>query len=260
MVQLFESLRRAKRWTAVGGRSSQSTNGPLAASPLPCPAARLVSIYFSCFVHVGSIGYRSVSSNGTGNWNKFVIRRVFPGLRGRNQAVFTRLPPVLDVWAGFHDQEVALKAPRFGIAWVMVFVAVAAINFAAVRLELDHHTEFGEMLVLGALPMASVLAVGLLFGLRRPDRRPCLFGFTLFGAMALVFSVILNVFFREATLVPYVSLFLEPLWSIIGLDRSVVWIPAAYSIAVGVFTLPQVAFALLGGFLFRKFKITITRR
>jgi hypothetical protein len=29
-----------------------------------------------------------VSSNGTENWNKIVIRRVFPALRGRNQAGF----------------------------------------------------------------------------------------------------------------------------------------------------------------------------
>jgi hypothetical protein len=40
---------------------------------------------------------RGVSSSGTGNWNKLVIRRVFPGLRGRNQAVLARLPPELDV-------------------------------------------------------------------------------------------------------------------------------------------------------------------
>jgi hypothetical protein len=53
---------------------------------------------------------------------------------------------------------VAVKLPRFRIAWVMVFVAVAAINFAAVRLELHHHTEFGEMLVIGAMPMARYLA------------------------------------------------------------------------------------------------------
>jgi hypothetical protein len=150
--------------------------------------------------------------------------------------------------------------PRFRIAWVMVFVAVAAINFAAVRLELAHYTELGEMLVLGAMPMASVLAVGLLFGLGRPDRRPFVFGFTLFGAMALVFSVILTVFFREATVVACVTLFLEPLWRIIGPDRSVVWIPVAYSIGVGVLTLPQVAFALLGGFLSRRFTVTITAR
>jgi hypothetical protein len=153
-----------------------------------------------------------------------------------------------------------LKAPRFRIAWVMVFVAVSAINFAAVRLELHHHTEFGEMLVLGAMPMASVLAVGLLFGLGRPDRRPCLFGFTLFGAMALAFSIILIVFFGEATLVPYLSLFLAPLEQIVGPDRPVVWIPVVYSIAVGVLTLPQVAFALLGGFLSQRFTVTITPR
>ena len=34
---------------------------------------------------------------GIKNWNKIVIRRVFPGLRGRNRAVLPRFPPGLDV-------------------------------------------------------------------------------------------------------------------------------------------------------------------
>jgi hypothetical protein len=38
----------------------------------------------------------ALGSNGTGNWNKIVIRRVFPGLRGRNRAVLPRSPPELD--------------------------------------------------------------------------------------------------------------------------------------------------------------------
>ena len=38
-----------------------------------------------------------VSSNGPENWSKLVIRRVLPGLRGRNQAVLPRCLPELDV-------------------------------------------------------------------------------------------------------------------------------------------------------------------
>ncbi len=40
---------------------------------------------------------RGMSSIGTENWNKMVIRRVFPGLRGRNQAVLPCFRPELDV-------------------------------------------------------------------------------------------------------------------------------------------------------------------
>jgi Domain of unknown function (DUF3883) len=40
---------------------------------------------------------RPVSSNGPGNWNKTVIRRVFPGLRGRNQAILPRFSLERDV-------------------------------------------------------------------------------------------------------------------------------------------------------------------
>src|SRR5262249_25260972 len=36
---------------------------------------------------------KGVSSNGPGNWNKIVIRRVFPGLRGRNREVFPEFRP-----------------------------------------------------------------------------------------------------------------------------------------------------------------------
>jgi hypothetical protein len=40
---------------------------------------------------------RGVSSIGTENWSRFVIRRVFPGLRGWNRAVLPRISPELDV-------------------------------------------------------------------------------------------------------------------------------------------------------------------
>ena len=45
-----------------------------------------------------------------------------------------------------------MKMPRFRIAWVMGFIAVAAINFAALRLALDEPTGHGELLAIGARP------------------------------------------------------------------------------------------------------------
>jgi hypothetical protein len=44
-----------------------------------------------------TVCYGGVSSNGPEKWNKIVIRRVFPGLRGPNLAVWPRFPPELDV-------------------------------------------------------------------------------------------------------------------------------------------------------------------
>ncbi len=46
----------------------------------------------------------------------------------------------------------------------------------------------------------------------------------------------------------------------IGLDRPYVRIPLECSVVVGMLTVPQVAFAVIGGFLSRRFKITVTRR
>jgi hypothetical protein len=110
------------------------------------------------------------------------------------------------------------------------------------------------------MPMASVLVVSLLAGRRRPDRRPFLVGFTLFGVIGLALYVLLAVFFADATVVPYVSLFLEPISKIFGTDRSEVFILTMYSVAVVVLGWPQVALALLGGFVSRRYKVTITRR
>ena len=50
--------------------------------------------------------------------------------------------------------------PRFRIAWVMIFVAIAALDFAAIRAFFVSGDV--ALLVLGALPMANILAVGIL--------------------------------------------------------------------------------------------------
>jgi hypothetical protein len=69
----------------------------------------------------------------------------------------------------------------------MVLVAIAALNFGAIRalwydLATGRNSNRLEVLGLGALPMANVLAVGLWINLGRRGSRPFLLGFEVFGA------------------------------------------------------------------------------
>jgi hypothetical protein len=157
-----------------------------------------------------------------------------------------------------------VTVPQFRIAWLMVAVAIAAFDFAALRAFLDRRTngleaDMASILLLGALPMWNVLAVGMLVGQRRPGSRPFLMGFEAFGAMALVFFIVLaSCFPREI-----VSSYLKPVFNlilrIIGEDRPFVFATVLISAQV-MLAGPQVAFALAGGFISfsRRFKITIT--
>ena len=143
--------------------------------------------------------------------------------------------------------------PRFRIAWVMVAVAIAALDFGAIRPLLGPYANVldhmrGSLLLLGALPMANVLAVGMLIGHRRPGSRPFLIGFEVLGAMALAsFIAVATCFPREVVLT-----YLNPVLAPIDL------IPIQAFVAVVMLGGPQAAFAVIGGFLSRRFKLTIT--
>jgi hypothetical protein len=149
-----------------------------------------------------------------------------------------------------------MKVPRFSFVWVMAFVALAALNFAVFRAAGDAHSKTGVLLAVGAMPMASVLAIGLIIGYRRHGSRPFLLGFESFGAVALALFAVLAASFGKKMLDSYIMIFIEPLPKILGPAQSLFHIPIA-CVALG---LPQVAFALMGGFLSRKYRITITKR
>ena len=158
-----------------------------------------------------------------------------------------------------------MRVPRFRIAWVMVAVAIAALDFAAIRALLARHANVlddqrGILLLLGALPMANVLAVGMLIGQRRPGSRPFLLGFEVFGAMALAFFIALATCFSREVVVPYFAPFVAPVEWFIGPGRPYVYIPVGGLVVAVVLVGPQVVFALVGGVLSRRFKITITPR
>ncbi len=144
-----------------------------------------------------------------------------------------------------------MKVPRFRIAWIVVAVAIAALDFAAIRAL----SGWGHRLLLGALPMANVLAVGILLGQQSPRSHPFLLGFEAFGAMALAFYVALVGFFPDSyePIGSYLALLIEPMEKFIGRNRPFILIPIAYFVAVIMLGWPQVAFALIGGFLSRRF-------
>ena len=154
-----------------------------------------------------------------------------------------------------------MKAPRFRIAWAMVAVAIAALDFWATRGLLDlRPPQIGILLLIGALPMANVLAIGLLVAHQRPRNRPFILGFEVFGAFALVLFVILAIAIRGDLVVDY---YLVPVLRLLNqayvMTRMFIFRLAGISAAV-VLVLPQLLFALIGGTLSSRFKITVTSR
>jgi hypothetical protein len=157
-----------------------------------------------------------------------------------------------------------VRLPRVRIAWVMFAVAIAALDFAAIR-EWSHSVR-GDFLVVGALPMANVLAVAMLVTRRRPGSRPFVLGFVSFGMLALTVYVALTVLFIDPfgawtpyrlMIFRYLDLFLGPLnKSAIPFNHvTIAWFGCAVMLGW-----PQLAFALFGGYVSRRFKGTITRR
>jgi hypothetical protein len=141
----------------------------------------------------------------------------------------------------------------------MVGIAIAALDFAAIRATIGY-TEIG-VVVLGALPMANALVVATLVARQHPASRPFLLGFGAFGAMALaLFATLASLDQADVRIGYYLAPVLGPMDKVVGQQRPFVYIPLAGSIVMVMLAWPQVAFALIGGLLSRRFKITITRR
>jgi hypothetical protein len=134
----------------------------------------------------------------------------------------------------------------------MVAVAIAAFDFGAIRAMFG---SWGHSLLLGALPMANVLAVGILVGQQRPGSRPFLLGFEVFGAMALAFYIVAYAwFFPESheLVDSYLAPWLELMEKAIGRNPPFAFVPIVWFGTVLMLGWPQVAFALIGGSLSRR--------
>lgn len=153
---------------------------------------------------------------------------------------------------------------RFKIIGLMGLVIVSALEFWGIRALNDLSFQFyvngspllSQMigaLVLGAIPMGNILAFGLLFFLRRRGKLPFLLGFETFGAIVLTLYISGFVLFPDLSVKPLHNHFLKTLvpYFQTGPLISSVGMVSLFSVMIAILTLPQVAFALLGGWLFR---------
>ena len=140
---------------------------------------------------------------------------------------------------------------RFSISTLMVVVLVLAVNLAAGGpFYGPNGMEWLSLLSSGALPMASILAVGLVVFMKRPSgrlgRRRFLAGFEAFGAAALYLYI------ASAYLFP------ETIHQNLG-DRlkRIIWPgrPLFSWCLMVLCLLPQLFVALLGGWLNARYRI-----
>ena len=163
-----------------------------------------------------------------------------------------------------------MRKSRPTLAWLMALVALVGLNFAAVRAWESYrsvgphsrHTRYIEntydlienaydLMGYGGLPMADVLAVGLLAGVLGDRSRPFILGFMVFGLIALVAFVACAALYPESVIESRI------LWVLRSLPRGIfglsppVRTSILYAIAACLVVLPQFALALLGGSLFQ---------
>jgi hypothetical protein len=136
----------------------------------------------------------------------------------------------------------------------MMIVAVAGLNLGVLqaRIVRDHP------LLLGALPMANALAVGLVIARPRRGSRPFLLGFLAFGAIAMATYAAVVGWFDDQIKTLYIAPVLRYLVNTIRLGRPLTLLLAQDIAFVVLMVLPQFVFALTGALISRKF-VTIRR-
>ena len=155
-----------------------------------------------------------------------------------------------------------MNLPRFRIAWLMVAVAIAALDFGAIR-ALDY-PQGGRVLMLGALPMANVLVASLLVGYVGSEDRAFYMGFAFFGTIALSSFIALVKFSPgpHGVIASYLQLLLLvlPPKQALSNTKLFVLVPAVVCGFLLMLSGPQLAFALLGGCLSSRYIFPIARQ
>jgi hypothetical protein len=148
-----------------------------------------------------------------------------------------------------------MRIPRFTISGMMALVLLVALDAWACKALMGSplfSAPVTELIVLGALPMANVLALGLYPILmsrhKHESGRPGLVGFEVGGLAALLLYLACSV------LMPH------PIhWGVGNLLRTIGFVPgpALLAGAVVLLLIPQVALAILGARLGRTYKFRV---
>ena len=164
----------------------------------------------------------------------------------------------LDVPAEGCDPEVTVKAPRIGIAWLMVAVAIIGFHLAIICPDAPVFGLHG--LEVGLLPGLTVLTITI-FSMSgtRGGPRPLAWGFagTLAVAICLYVVCCLTVPDLVRRPISYYVNEIEPF--LYDADLTVTY-RLSWEIIGLIVGLPQLALALIGGFLSRSLWTTIHRR
>jgi hypothetical protein len=146
-----------------------------------------------------------------------------------------------------------VRLPSFSIADLMVIVAIVALDSLAIREAITEAqgTPILVFLVLGGLPMHSVLVIGLLLMLRRRklgrEPVPFLIAFEVIGCVCLLVYVVLC--FQSGRLIDtHLDDTLGPVLRATGFQpfSAPDWI-IRVGLAMSYLTAPQLAIALVGG-------------
>jgi hypothetical protein len=169
---------------------------------------------------------------------------------------------IVEMRSGQHmtfAQVTAMKHLRFSISALMAVVLLVALDCMTFNILLNRplfDRNLSEVVFFGALPMANILAIGLIRLLternRRGRTRPFLVGFEGFGGVALLLFVACT--WGAAEPIHHgVDDVLRPLSLRPGN-------PLFLAGAVTLLLLPQLALASVGGWLVRTYSIVVKRR
>lgn len=154
-----------------------------------------------------------------------------------------------------------MKPLRVSIAWIMAIIANLAIDFAVIRCLDETNPVIGKLILIGSIPMASILVLGLpslIRGITRRGRRhPFLVGFEAVGWTVLLLYTGGAILFPKSVATAIDSageLLIRPT----GLENHPAWRSFVLCLAVLMLLLPQLVVALVVGWVNQRFKITIT--
>jgi hypothetical protein len=131
----------------------------------------------------------------------------------------------------------------------MLLVALVAINLTIVKAVMYRANPIKELLLMGVLPMANALGIGLLVRCSGTNSRRFRLGFEVFGVVALV-VFIATLYWSDVITSLYFRLFIGPYGAALTMAHIVI----GNSITVFAVGVSQLAFATTGGLLFRNLR------
>ena len=151
-----------------------------------------------------------------------------------------------------------MKWFRFSISSLMAVVLIVALDCMAINMLIVRRfvrIPLSELIVIGALPMATILAIGLLrlWADRngRARNRPLLVGFEVCGWVTLLVFVTCAVLATES--------FHDGVGNVLRslLRRPVEPLFLIVAVAMAILLIPQLALAFFGGWLIRRYRIEV---